>query len=279
VLAILRFAHNVRDRLAGFRAVRLVPGIGPATATSVMNGLEHAADVQSAMRGTAVPAAAMEHWPGLVALCERLRSPTSEWPSEIDGVIAWYEPQLARIHDDAHTRMLDLAQLARIAATFPSRERFLTEITLDPPSAAGGTADVPLLDDDYLVLSTIHSAKGQEWKTVHILNAVDGCIPSDMSTGRREEIEEERRLLYVAMTRARDRLAVVVPQRFYVTQQTRSGDRHVYATRSRFLTSSVCKTFDEVTWPLAPPQVASLAREPAAPVDLMRKIRSAWTAR
>jgi DNA helicase-2/ATP-dependent DNA helicase PcrA len=208
-----------------------------------------------------------------------LRAPASEWPSEIDGVVAWYEPQLARVHDDAPTRMQDLAQLARIAATFPSRERFLTEITLDPPAAAGGRADVPLLDDDYLVLSTIHSAKGQEWKTVHILNAVDGCIPSDMATGRREEIEEERRLLYVAMTRARDRLSIMVPQRFYVTQQTRSGDRHVYATRSRFLTDSVCAMFEQVTWPRPSAQIAGVAREPAAPVDLMRKIRSAWGAR
>jgi DNA helicase-2/ATP-dependent DNA helicase PcrA len=271
VLAVLRYAHNARDRLAGFRTVRLVPGIGPATATRLMESGD--------LRSATVPGPAMEHWPSLVALCDRLRKPASEWPAEIDGVIAWYEPHLARMHDDAATRMLDLAQLARIAATFPSRERFLTEITLDPPAAAGGTADAPLLDDDYLVLSTIHSAKGQEWKTVHILNAVDGCIPSDMSAGRREEIEEERRLLYVAMTRARDRLAVVVPQRFYVTQQTRAGDRHVYATRSRFLTAAVCRTFEETSWPPAATQPSRETREPAPPIDLLRKIRSAWSVR
>ena len=156
-----------------------------------------------------------------------------------------------RIHEDGPSRALDLSALSRIAATYPSRERFLTEITLDPPSAASAMADTPRIDDDYLILSTIHSAKGQEWRSVNILNGVDGCIPSDMATGRAEDIEEERRLLYVAMTRARDRLAIVVPQRFYVSQQSRGGDRHVYASRSRFLTAAVCDTLEHVTWPRA----------------------------
>src|SRR5204863_202936 len=132
-------------------------------------------------------------------------------------------------------------QLRRIAATYPSRERFLTELTLDPPSATSGRADDPLLDDDYLILSTIHSAKGQEWKVVQLLNGIDGCIPSDMASGSEDEIEEERRLLYVAMTRARDHLAIVLPQRFYVHQQSGLGDRHVYASRSRFLTDAAAQ--------------------------------------
>jgi DNA helicase-2/ATP-dependent DNA helicase PcrA len=93
---------------------------------------------------------------------------------------------------------------------------FLTDLTLDPPSATSDEAGVPLLDEDYLILSTIHSAKGQEWKCVFVLNVVDGCIPSDMSTGNAEDIEEERRLLYVAMTRAKDQLTLILPHRFYV---------------------------------------------------------------
>ena len=111
-------------------------------------------------------------------------------------------------------RRADLIQLEQIATTFPSRERFLTELTLDPPDASSDRAGVPLRDEDYLVLSTIHSAKGQEWKSVFVLNAVDGCIPSDLGTGTTTEIEEERRLLYVAMTRAKDELDLIVPQRF-----------------------------------------------------------------
>ena len=110
-------------------------------------------------------------------------------------------------------------QLCQIAAGYPSREKFLTELTLDPPDATSDQAGVPLLDEDYLILSTIHSAKGQEWKAVHVLNVVDGCIPSDLGTGSTHELEEERRLLYVAMTRARDELhlaraaALLCPQR------------------------------------------------------------------
>ena len=100
-----------------------------------------------------------------------------------------------------------------------TRERFLTELTLDPPDATSDEAGAPLLDEDYLILSTIHSAKGQEWNAVFVLNVVDGCIPSDLATGSAAEIEEERRLLYVAMTRAKDHLHLLVPQRFYVHQQ------------------------------------------------------------
>src|SRR5262249_11129407 len=141
------------------------------------------------------------------------------WPAELDLVCKWYGPHLERLHEDAIQREADLAQLVQIAAGYPNRERFLTELTLDPPEATSDQAGVPLLDEDYLILSTIHSAKGQEWTSVFILNAVDGCLPSDLATGSTAEIEEERRLLYVAMTRAKDQLHVMVPQRFYTHGQ------------------------------------------------------------
>ncbi|WP_330451154.1 3'-5' exonuclease [Paracoccus marcusii] len=100
----------------------------------------------------------------------------------------------------------------------------------------------------------MHSAKGQEWRSVHILNAVDGCIPSDLGTGSTHELEEERRLLYVAMTRAKDHLTLGLPQRFYVTQQTRNGDRHVYAIRTRFIPGGILDRFEAVSW--SPPVIA-----------------------
>jgi DNA helicase-2/ATP-dependent DNA helicase PcrA len=137
----------------------------------------------------------------------------------------------------------DLDQLQRIAALYPSRQAFLTDLTLDPPSATSDEAGPPRLDEDYLILSTIHSAKGQEWKAVFVLNVVDGCIPSDLATGSAQDIEEERRLLYVAMTRAKDRLWLMVPQRFYVQQQTRNGDRHLYAARSAEASSGLTRAF------------------------------------
>jgi DNA helicase-2/ATP-dependent DNA helicase PcrA len=109
-------------------------------------------------------------------------------------------------------------------------------------------AGPPLLDEDYLILSTIHSSKGQEWTSVTVLNVVDGCIPSDMATGCAEDIEEERRLLYVAMTRAKDNLQLVVPNRFFIKQQAQLGDRHVYAQRTRFIAPAMLKHFEEAVW-------------------------------
>ena len=118
-------------------------------------------------------------------------------------------------------RRADLIQLEQIASGYPSRERFLTELTLDPPDATSDQAGIPLLDEDYLILSTIHSAKGQEWESLFVLNVVDGCMPSDLGAGTSAELEEERRLLYVAMTRAKDDLHLLVPQRFFVHGQLR----------------------------------------------------------
>ncbi len=141
-------------------------------------------------------------------------------------------------------RLADLQQLQRIAAGHASRERFITELTLDPPEASSDEAGPPHRDEDYLVLSTLHSAKGQEWNAVHILNVVDGCMPADMATGHAAEIEEERRLLYVGMTRARDSLSLWVPQRFHVTQQRLLGGRHLYALRSRFVPEALLPHFD-----------------------------------
>jgi DNA helicase-2/ATP-dependent DNA helicase PcrA len=187
----------------------------------------------------------------------------------------WYEPHLERIHEDAAMRQADLLQLEQIAAGYPSREQFLTELTLDPPDATSDQAGVPTRDEDYLILSTIHSAKGQEWRTVFVLNCVDGCIPSDLATGSSEEIEEERRLLYVAMTRARDELTLIVPQRFYVHGQPRNGDRSVHASRTRFIPPPLLKHFDQETWPPASRDLQAVGAE-GPRVDLAERMRAMW---
>ncbi len=180
-----------------------------------------------------------------------------------------------RIHEDAATRRADLLQLEQIAAGYPSRERFLTELTLDPPDATSDQAGVPLLDEDYLILSTIHSAKGQEWKSVFVLNVVDGCIPSDLGTGTTAEIEEERRLLYVAMTRAKDDLHLIVPQRFFTHGQNAQGDRHVYASRTRFIPTPLLALFERANWPtFAPAAARSAAAGPR--IDVGAKMRGMW---
>jgi DNA helicase-2/ATP-dependent DNA helicase PcrA len=180
------------------------------------------------------------------------------------------------MHDDGAQRAADIAHLVRLAAGYPSRERFLTELALDPPAAASDEAGPPGRDEDYLILSTIHSAKGQEWSAVSVLRVVDGCIPSDMATGSAAEIEEERRLLYVAMTRARHHLHLLVPQRFHVTQQPAFGDRHVYGSISRFLPRSLHGLFEHVA-PACADERAPAEPPMAAGVDVGARVRALWT--
>jgi DNA helicase II / ATP-dependent DNA helicase PcrA len=275
LLAVLRFAQNPRGRLAGFRTLQLVPGIGQVTATRLLDAMSESAEPTATLQSFDVPAGARDEWAAFANLYARLRDAAAGWPTDLELARDWYLPHLERMHDDAAVRRLDLDQLVRLGAGYGSRERFLTELTLDPPQATSDEAGVPLLDEDYLILSTIHSAKGQEWRSVHVLNVVDGCIPSDMATGSSEELEEERRLLYVAMTRAKERLHLLVPHRFYVTQQAGGGDRHVYAARSRFITEAMAAHFERVTWPAD--AGASTATASAAPLMQVRaRARAAW---
>ena len=275
VLSVLRFVHNMRDRVSGFRVAQMLPGIGPSAAGRLLDRIAESGDPIGALAAFKPPAAAVEHWPDFEDTIGLLRRNVIGWPGEMDAVCRWYEPHLERLHEDAAARQGDLAQLAQIAATYPSRERFLTELTLDPPSATSDQSGPPLLDDDYLILSTIHSAKGQEWTSVYVLNTVDGCLPSDLSTGSTPEIEEERRLLYVAMTRAKDQLHVMVPQRFFTHGQRGNGDRHVYAQRTRFIPNSLLKHFDHRSWP--PPRAEQAGAAPArAPVDVGARMRNMW---
>jgi DNA helicase-2/ATP-dependent DNA helicase PcrA len=276
VLAFLRFAENLRDRVSGFRALQLLPGVGPATAARALDCVAGRADPAPELLAFAPPTAARDDWPAFVETLRLVRGAAAGWPAELDLVCRWYDPHLERLHEDAAMRQADLVQLAQIAQIYPSRERFLTELTLDPPGSTGDEAGTPLLDEDYLILSTIHSAKGQEWKSVFVLNSVDGCLPADLATGTAAEIEEERRLLYVAMTRAKDHLHLIVPQRFYVHSQRRNGDRHMYAARTRFIPSDILHLFERYTWPQAP--AASGSKEAhGEPVDIRARLRRMWT--
>jgi DNA helicase-2/ATP-dependent DNA helicase PcrA len=277
LLSLLRWAENPRDRVAGFRVVQLLPGAGPATAAKVLDRVAERADAAAALDEIKPPSAAAEHWPDFVEAVRLIRGRAAGWPAELDVARRWYEPHLERIHDDAALRQADLLQLVQIASTYPSRERFLTELTLDPPDATSDEAGVPLLDEDYLILSTIHSAKGQEWASVFILNTVDGCIPSDMGTGSKAEIEEERRLLYVAMTRAKDHLHLVVPQRFYAHQQRAGGDRHMYAARTRFIPAALLNRFESSAWPAAASVTTAATSPKREPVDIGARLRRMWS--
>ncbi len=276
-MAALRFLQNPRDRVAGFRLMLLLPGVGPTSAQRALDRMAEAVDPLAALAEMPAPPRAGADWQGLVAMLRTLQAGRAGWPAELGLIRHWYEPHLARIREDAEQRRADLLQLENIAVGFTSRERFLTELTLDPPGATSDEAGAPMLDEDYLILSTIHSAKGQEWRSVFVLNAVDGCIPSDLGTGALAEIEEERRLLYVAMTRAKDRLELVLPQRFFVHGQRAYGDRHVYASRTRFIPEGLLSLFETVVWPCDGLNEAAVQASPSKPqIDIGARMRGMW---
>jgi ATP-dependent DNA helicase UvrD/PcrA len=275
VLALLRWAENPTDRVTGFRVVQMLEGVGPTTAGKVIDRLA-GRDMVDALATFAPPAKAASSWRKLVELMTALRKEDAEWPAQLDRVRQWYQPYLERKHHDDVVRAGDLDQLQRIATGASSRTQFLTDLTLDPPSATSDKAGVALLDEDYLILSTIHSAKGQEWKSVFVLNVVDGCIPSDMATGNVDETEEERRLLYVAMTRAKDQLALIVPHRFYVHGQARGGDKHLYASRSRFIPAAIVSNFEAYAWPFATQRALAACPGASITVDLAARMRGMW---
>ena len=274
MLALLRFAENPRDRVAGFRLMHLIPGVGSTSAQRVLDRMADASDPIAALGEAPAPPRAGEDWNSFVDVVTGIQH--SNWPADLERARLWYEPHLDRIHEDSETRRADLIQLEQIASGYPSRERFLTELTLDPPDATSDQAGVPLLDEDYLILSTIHSAKGQEWKSVYVLNVVDGCMPSDLGAGTSAELEEERRLLYVAMTRAKDDLHLVVPQRFFTHGQHAQGDRHVYASRTRFIPDRLLGLFEKTVWPRAVAGAAARAASTGPRIDVGARMRGMW---
>jgi len=272
MICVLRWAENPCDTLAAFRVLQILPGMGPGQARRALAHLHDRQCARDSLHDFRPPLTAAADWKSFCTLFDDVAR--SVWPSEIGLVRSWYQPHLERLYESPHLRAGDLEQLETIAASYPSRERFLTELTLDPPEATGDEARRPHLDEDYLILSTIHSAKGQEWDVVYVLNIADGCIPSDMATANTDQIEEERRVLYVAMTRARDQLHLIHPLRFFIRQQHRHGDRHVYAPRTRFLPDTILEAFDRRSHGRSNPM--DTPGKPAIRLDIGARLRAMW---
>jgi len=278
LLAVLRWADNPRNTLAAFRTLQLLPGMGPVNAAAAIEHFGAGGNSFEALKSFTPQQTHEMDWRRLVELMQALADPQLQWAGQVHLAREWYQRHFERLYEHFHTRQGDLDQLEMLSGQYPSRERFLTELTLDPPHATSDLSGRPTLDEDYLVLSTVHSAKGMEWDTVFVLNVVDGSFPSEFSTGKPELIEEERRLLYVAMTRAQNELLLIAPLKFHLTQQSRQADAHVYGGRSRFLTERVLKTLDPVTFHGSTLGSAETLQESGAPVslDVSARLREMW---
>jgi DNA helicase II / ATP-dependent DNA helicase PcrA len=278
LLAVLRWADNPHNALAAFRTLQLLPGMGPVNARAAIDHLEAGGHSFESLKSFKPPQTPEIDWQRLVELLQSLADPQRPWNGQLSQAREWYRRHFERLYEQFHTRMGDLEQLELLSGQYPSRERFLTEITLDPPNATSDLSGRPTLEEDFLVLSTIHSAKGMEWDTVYVLNVVDGSFPNEFSTGKSELIEEERRLLYVALTRAQNDLLMMVPLKFHLTNQSRQGDAHVYGGRSRFVTEKVQKTMDALTFHSSALGGADALQESTTPVtvDVGARLRDMW---
>jgi DNA helicase-2/ATP-dependent DNA helicase PcrA len=277
LVSFLRLAENPRDAMAGLRVLGLVPGIGPKTAAALLETLGAAGgDFAAAWAGTRVPEPARSAWPAVVELFATLAAAgPGDVPAQVHAVRIVYGPLLERRYDNVQARLHDLEQIEALAARSQSRSQFLAELVLDPPAYTQELAGPPLLDEDYLILSTMHSAKGLEFDVVYVIHAADGNIPSDMATGSVAEIEEERRLFYVACTRAREQLYVTHPLRYY-TQPWAKADTHGYAQRSRFLTAAVLEHFEQVQTGPEPGSGHNGALERVTTASIRAGVRSLW---
>jgi DNA helicase-2/ATP-dependent DNA helicase PcrA len=276
LVSFLRLAENPRDTMAVLRVLGLIPGVGPKTAATLGEALAAAGGDFAAWAGVRVPEPARGIWPSVVALLRHLAvAGPGDVPAQIHAVRIVYQPLLERRYDNAPARLRDLEQIELLAARANDRAQFLTDLVLDPPASTQDLAGPPHLDEDYLILSTMHSAKGLEFDVVYVIHAADGNIPSDMATGSTDEIEEERRLFYVACTRARDQLYVTHPLRYY-SQPWGKADTHGYAQRSRFLSETVVQHFAQMQAVPTAPADDREAPEGATSAAIRASIRALW---
>lgn len=276
LLSILRFADNPKHKISGFRVLKMLPRIGPRTAESILLHLHaHNHDPYS-LHSYKASAVDNDKWQSLCKLLPEIHYDNLNWSEQVSQLANWYQDILEANYDDHFVRWGDIEQLIRISMQYQSRERFLSELTLDPPVSSGDLAGTPLLDDDFLILSTIHSAKGQEWKNVFVLNVNDGNFPNEYACGDDKLIEEERRLLYVAMTRAKEQLHLIQPLKYWVPQQQKHGDKHVYGSKSRFLSDSVSEHLEASCYPQVRPTLKAKAQGQKALADIRKTILNNW---
>ncbi len=275
-LCLMRWADNPKHRLSGFRVLKLLPGVGPKLAEKILDYLELNDFAFSALSNFKSSKLESETWSGLVLLLQGIHSDEIPWTEQMQQVFLWYQPLLEVLYEDPYARGGDIEQLAMISQQSLSRERFLSELILDPPSSSGGLCVDSHKDDDFLILSTIHSAKGQEWHDVFMLNVADGNFPNEYAVKDPKAMEEERRLFYVALTRAQQNLHLIQPLKYWMPEQQRFGGKHVYGAKSRFLTPAVLSTLEAVPYPDTRLSEADIAAGEKVLTDIKAKVMGLW---
>jgi DNA helicase-2/ATP-dependent DNA helicase PcrA len=276
LLSFLRILENPRDQLAWSRVLNLLEGVGPAIAARGFAFVQERGFDPQVIGQFAGPGVARDSIHRLGGLFRELTTAGEQHvplAGQVERIRRFYEPILAKVYENPEPRRRDLEQLEHIAGDYRSRRRFLTDLTLDPPTSTADFAGSPTLNDDWLTLSTIHSAKGCEWDVVYLIHATDGILPSDLATGDAEQIEEERRLLYVACTRAKDWLYVLFPLRYY-HRKHRLGDGHGYAQLTRFIPPPVAQFFDQGS--VVSDQSEEEIDGKGTAKDIRKSIRSMW---
>ncbi|MEH6583387.1 MAG: ATP-dependent helicase [Halioglobus sp.] len=275
-LAVLRWADNPKHRLSGFRVLKLLPGVGPKSAEKILDYLALHNFSFSALGSFQSGHLPQQEWLQLVQLLPDVHHNVLPWAEQMPAVASWYRSILEENYDNPFVRGGDIDQLAQIAQQFSSRERFLSELTLDPPVSTGDLSKHPHKDDDFLILSTIHSAKGQEWRNVFVINVADGNFPNEYAVDKPDELEEERRLLNVAITRAQRQLHLIQPLKYWVPEQQRLGGKHVYGAKSRFLTRAVVETLQPESYPIRQLTEADRLAGELALTDIKAKVMGMW---
>jgi DNA helicase-2/ATP-dependent DNA helicase PcrA len=252
---------NPADDIGWFRVLRLHEGIGPAHARRILDALRPADPRPFDRCACAAEAASARARPAVSATLSALAAAAAlaTVAERAAAILAALVAPLRARYPDASARLSDLERLADAAASRPSLHEALVELALDPPVSASDLAGRPRLDDDFLIISTVHSAKGLEWPVVHLPHLVDGAVPSDMALTSPEGLAEERRLFYVAVTRARDELYLYAPLRLHYRRNGRD-DRHGYGQLSRFLTARAQDRCELVAAAPREPLVPKMAR-------------------
>jgi DNA helicase-2/ATP-dependent DNA helicase PcrA len=244
-IATVRLLDNPLDEIAWFRLLRLHDGIGPARARTLLDVLRPSDPDTELRHPDAVAAAPAGARTAIATTLDSLATARQQTTvaARAERVLDLLRPLLVARYPDHPTRQGDLDRLVGAAALSATLADYVTSLTLDPPASTSDLAGPPHLDEDYLVLSTVHSAKGLEWNSVHVINVIDGAFPSDMALSSSFGLLEEQRLFYVATTRARDELTVYAPLRLPHHRRARD-DKHSYAPQSRFLNPAALSTMD-----------------------------------